>query len=247
MCANSFKNYANLCHHVENIHVIHKKNMSCTCDICGVEYYSLLHLESHMKYFHIARYKCIDKSCKERFNDYSKRRQHYSKIHLKRLSRGRVSRLKKEKKFRCDLCGYHTAMKNSLLTHMKFKHTIDECICQVCNKIYANKDKLRIHTRLIHEKISDFVCSICNTTYKYYQKLSQHIERKHPLEKASILQACHVCSATYYAKSKLDTHVKNEHSGLYKCFDSDCKRSFSSTKNRRTHYLTSHSSDSEVN
>lgn len=247
MCNDRFKNYDHVLYHVKTVHFKENKVVFCTCDICGIEYYSALHMENHMKNFHIARYKCIDETCREGFNNYRKMKQHYSKIHLKRLSRGRVSRLKKEKTFCCNLCGYRTAVKNSLNSHMKSKHTINECICRVCNKIYANKVKLRIHTRSVHENRSEFVCSICNATYKIYQKLSQHIERKHPLEKESILQACHVCSAKYYTKSKLDTHVKNEHSGRYKCLDSDCKRSFNCTINRRKHYLYSHSSDREVN
>lgn len=72
-----YKNYGSLCIHIELFHESEKLKATCTCDICGVDYYSTTRLDSHMKSEHTGSYKCFYQSCPSRFENVGAIRRHF--------------------------------------------------------------------------------------------------------------------------------------------------------------------------
>lgn len=76
ICNTIFKFYGSLGIHVDNFHKFEKQKATCTCDLCGMDYYSTTRLDSHMKSDHSGVYKCFYQSCSSRFENVGALRRH---------------------------------------------------------------------------------------------------------------------------------------------------------------------------
>lgn len=159
-----------------------------------------------------------------------------------------------DKPFSCDLCGLQESDRCRLRNHMKIKHTFDERECKICNKVFGNETKLRIHTRMIHTRKTvpeNFECLICygknGTSYTEYKRLHKHVEKLHAEEKDKITFSCDPCGFICYSELQMEKHNKLNHSQSFVCLDANCTISFKSALGRRRHFLTYHSQDREVN
>lgn len=81
ICGDEFKEYRSFQSHVIKYHKAMKLQMKCTCDICGLQYYSKHHMDSHMKQKHVGSFKCFIKGCTKRFTEFYNRRKHYLCYH----------------------------------------------------------------------------------------------------------------------------------------------------------------------
>lgn len=81
ICELQLKNYKNLHLHVEKRHSFKKHEVSSTCDICGISYYSKLKLENHMKFEHTGSIACFDKKCNRKFYNINATKKHFLVFH----------------------------------------------------------------------------------------------------------------------------------------------------------------------
>lgn len=81
ICATKYKTYQKLFDHIEYTHSAQKRQITFICDLCGVDYYSKIHLDGHMKRVHCGFYKCFDKKCKASFSSRKNRKKHHLFFH----------------------------------------------------------------------------------------------------------------------------------------------------------------------
>ena len=105
--------------------------------------------------------------------------------------------------------------------------------CEICNKVFSSKGKLKSHitivhegrkpfTRLkahidsVHEKKKPFLCETCNERFKTKQILLRHIASKH-IRKGPY--QCATCNSEFEEKRGLNEHVSSVHGGInpFKC------------------------------
>lgn len=150
--------------------------------------------------------------------------------------------------FRCDLCSFQTAKKQSIYMHIRQVHLVKESTCQECKITFQNPTKLKTHRRwhMVNSAYSNmddsekFKCSICNTYYRQYHTLQTHVEDFHFNEKSKIALTCDLCNLKFYSKLPMYLHMISEHSGPYGCFDQNCKKRFNRTNARRNHFKIFH-------
>lgn len=81
ICGAVLKRYKGLCCHIERYHKIEKEKISCTCDLCGMKYFSSKQLDIHMRMEHKGLFKCLEKSCTSRFCTADSAKFHFLSIH----------------------------------------------------------------------------------------------------------------------------------------------------------------------
>lgn len=85
ICNMNFKRYQALSIHVEKQHSSERSKTTFACDLCGVDYYSKLNLDVHMKGSHRGPYKCFVITCKKGFAKSSGRKKHYTSCHIEKI------------------------------------------------------------------------------------------------------------------------------------------------------------------
>lgn len=128
---------------------------------------------------------------------------------------------------------------------MRAVHNSEASKCEICQKIFGNEFKLKIHLKLVHV-YQMFQCMICKVKFKAYNSHCLHMERLHPTKKLKMTFACDLCGKGYYVKPYIDMHMKRYHQGPYKCFVITCKKLFADSHMRKKHYLTTHQGNDEV-
>jgi len=115
---------------------------------------------------------------------------------------------------KCEECGVHI---RDLEKHINDFHSKTKShVCDVCNKGFISKPKLRMH-KLTHTRTKQ-VCEICSSEVI---KLKQHMELVH--DQAPKLP-CDVegCTTTFFNKHGKNLHIKHVHQGIkYKCDQCD--------------------------
>nr|CUU97395.1 hypothetical transcript [Hymenolepis microstoma] len=55
--------------------------------------------------------------------------------------------------------------------------------CELCEKAYSRKDKLKVFVKAVHEAIHSgvisFQCPICNKSFIYMESLKRHMDADH--------------------------------------------------------------------
>lgn len=81
ICGYNFKENRGLQRHVVKYHEAMKLQMKCTCDFCGIQYFSKQQMDGHMKHMHVGSFKCFFRGCTSRFVTFRNRRNHYLSYH----------------------------------------------------------------------------------------------------------------------------------------------------------------------
>lgn len=85
ICFKSFHTYAVLQNHIKKLHAVLKNTIKCTCDKCGVQYYSKTHLQKHLSRSHLQPFKCLHEKCPKRFYNSTVRRKHHLLKHKENI------------------------------------------------------------------------------------------------------------------------------------------------------------------
>jgi len=110
----------------------------------------------------------------------------------------------------CNVCGYATTRKRSLLRHFDAVHKKGEkrFKCEHCPYSSAEKAKVKYHKASVHNIGEKFRCEKCNYASARKDELKRHAEEKHEGIKR------HVCAHCGYATTRhklLEKHRKSVH------------------------------------
>eukprot|EP00092_Neocalanus_flemingeri_P031337 GFUD01034033.1.p1 GENE.GFUD01034033.1~~GFUD01034033.1.p1 ORF type:complete len:448 (-),score=75.17 GFUD01034033.1:10-1353(-) len=86
--------------------------------------------------------------------------------------------------------------------------------CNVCDKLFANKEGKRKHIRARHPEMT-FSCHICDLRFILEVTLKKHIEIVHE----GIRFSCVQCTSTFSCKKSLSSHIRKKHN-----IDKQCTR-----------------------
>lgn len=104
--------------------------------------------------------------------------------------------------------------------------------CKECNKVFSNKNSLRLHRKNAHFRSGEdapFKCHICGRGFKYSINLTSHMQ----IHKESY--SCDECGRVFASKSDVKKHALNQHkcSLSYDC--NKCRRLYCSVKRYQKH------------
>lgn len=104
--------------------------------------------------------------------------------------------------------------------------------CRECNKVFSNKQALRMHKQKAHTRPineTPFRCNVCGKGFKYSINLSSHMQ----IHKDSY--TCDECGRVFALKSDAKKHALNSHkcSLSYEC--NKCRRLYCSVKRYQKH------------
>lgn len=151
----------------------------------------------------------------------------------------------KKPRFPCLKCKITYSKNIDLLDHMKtcLNSKEPQLICDVCQRRYHTKSKLRSHMSY-HVRIEGgpVRCEFkgCN---KFVRRLNRHMIS----HSKAITYDCEYCTAKYGHDKNLKMHQEIEHFGYrYFCVFPHCKLEYVSKRNVQLHMRRSHIVDSET-
>lgn len=144
--------------------------------------------------------------------------------------------------FACDRCGKVFAYEYYRDKHLKYTRCVDQgdrkYPCNLCNRSFEKRDRLRIHILHVHEKHRPHQCSECGKRFSQSSSLNKHL-RVHSGERP---YKCPYCIKAFTASSILRTHIR-QHSGEkpFKC--RHCGKAFASHAAHDSHVRRTHTKE----
>lgn len=220
-CIQVFQTKLELFQHLSNIHDIRKK---LKCEFCEIKL-----LKQNLLYKHILQahnWECDQVECDRIFKSEKLLIKHQNIDHL-------GVTFTEDFQFKCEIC-FVTYKNPSLLEkhistfhvlkcqhcdkqfsshallvqHMDEDHSIPRSFdCETCERLFATKDRLRLHILKHHT----FKCDHCPNIYKSEDPLIHHVAMDH----SDIIGGrykCDYCSETCETKLLLENHILDQHS-----------------------------------
>ncbi|KAI8124146.1 Zinc finger protein 208 [Lucilia cuprina] len=199
------------------------------CGICNESFDNFDSLKIHFKKQHNAR--CYVKCCERTF---------YRRCALVEHIRLHIN----PEIYKCDICGKPSSNKYGLKLHKRALHaeTQQTFECEICQKIFKQKQNFERH-KLIHATGNkDFKCEECGKTYVLEVQLKAHVKLVH-----NDIRVCDQCGKTLHGIGALKKHLK-EHAGIEKPkFPCDeCGTILASSTNLKQHKAAYHNDGSTV-
>ncbi|GAB0091890.1 hypothetical protein DMENIID0001_067960 [Sergentomyia squamirostris] len=167
------------------------KNKIFKCQKCPREFLCqsglVYHNDQHENY---KRFIC--EYCGKGFMDWSTRRSHIYRAHLKK------------KLFFCHHCGNGYYKKYYLSLHMERTHLKSDHQCEICGTKFSSFTSMRAHFRT-HKKGG--ACDICGKVLKNAQTLKRHKESHAGLKN----YVCKVCDMAFTSNCSLKNHIRKKH------------------------------------
>ena len=104
--------------------------------------------------------------------------------------------------------------------------------CHICNKIFSNRNNLKIHIQTIHHKILPFKCSYpgCNKNYPNNSRYEVHMRTHLGIKPFK----CSLCDKQFNESGNLKAHyLKHETTRKFTC--SFCEKAYKSKGHLKEH------------
>ncbi|CAG9806270.1 unnamed protein product [Chironomus riparius] len=171
---------------------------------------------SNVKYLKKCHY------CPKLFSNRSGRLYHQEQAHFNR------------KRFQCDQCQRSFGLKQTLMNHIRNKHSnnVRSFKCDLCDKTYKTKSALYNH-RVYHSKEDPkYHCNYCTKKFHFNFLLQQHETIHLGLAKS---YECDVCKKIFNTKNKL-----TKHRGIHANNQHVCTKEGCNFKGNLKRYLIAH-------
>ena len=125
----------------------------------------------------------------------------------------------------CEICGKSYAQKNVLIRHLTV-HNNEKLDCSICSKSFGNKFNLQKHEKIHNNRELVFECGQCGKKFLSKSSLTKHTQTKHN----NFVFGCLYCSKSFPRKDCYDIHVekyKDKNVGL-NC--DNCQKSFTNKR-----------------
>ena len=144
---------------------------------------------------------------------------------------------------KCNECDDTTSDYNSMLAHKLSKHNTDSSNithkCQICQRVFANKIRLRKHIESVHEKRKTN-CPTCNKEVGLHS-LDNHIKNFHQTDRTNKSFRCEECDFSTHLPQLLKKHVKLKHRKEEYRFSCDqCDKKFAFQSQLKQHVSVKH-------
>lgn len=163
--------------------------------------------------------------CPKLFSNRSGRLYHQEQVHFNR------------RRFRCDQCESSFGLKQTLMNHIRNKHSNNvrnfRCDFPSCEKSYKTKSALHNH-RIYHSDDPKWHCNYCTKKFHFNFLLQQH-ETTHLGQKAGKSFDCDVCKKSFNTRNKL-----TKHRGIHDALQYACTREGCTFKGNLKRYLIAH-------
>jgi stress-induced morphogen len=148
--------------------------------------------------------------CPKLFSNRSGRLYHQEQFHFNR------------RRFECDRCEANFGLKQTLMNHIRNKHSngVRNFQCDLCSKSYKTKSALHNH-RIYHSSEPKYSCNYCEKRFHFNFLLRQH-ETTHLGIKSGATFDCDVCKKTFNTRNKLTKHRGIHDSTQYSCTKDGC-------------------------
>ena len=147
---------------------------------------------------------------------------------------------------KCPECDFFTPNPKKYIIHIRKVHNIKKKtgekneICNVCNKAFNRKSRLKLHIESVHENKrgeKTNICHNCNKAFAETTKLKLHIESVHEKLKPFL---CPHCGSRYSRKPILKLHIERIHDKTERIGCSICSKTFSHVSYLKKHTETIH-------
>lgn len=245
-CANTFKDFRTLQHHVKKSHTKlngeggvktiirrRKTTKAIICEDCGDVLYGTVGLLTHRwnKHFNIRivgkkRFHCL--ICKQVMNCRVSAMRHHVQVH----NRGKV------KVRTCRECETDFVLFDDFKKHIELEH--ENCfICLVCGINCGSHVAFLQHKKLhlsVPEDEKKLICDMCGFKAQQKVTIEAHMVRDHGALKKKYFATCEFCGLTFSCYQSFNTHRKTHRPQTeikFKC--SYCDRAYFNMRELRNH------------
>lgn len=236
VCNKSFSKKINLDRHLQ-IHA--EETKPNLCELCGLAITGKAEMQNHLAKVHSKETKSDWNLCTECGKTFSKESTlncHIYKAHRKGVAGSGSSKTEGGREvFVCEYCNKQYASRTSIKLHTVMAHSETKPFqCAECGKGFAFKSQMISHTRM-HTGERPFACQTCGKTFSAMLNLVQH-NRIHTGERPF---ECSFCGNRFSQRSHLQTHVRT-HTGEKPYHCHLCTKSYKNRLDLRIHCLRIH-------
>lgn len=189
------------------------------------------------KHRHLKTVKCTTEGCQRTFYTIEMRDSHIEKDCRRRPN---VFKKEDQTNFYCKFCGrffdsYRKVRSHETNHRKKLKNAKEGAryLCDVCQKRFMSKEKLRMHIEAIHLKLLRLKCTECTVEFQSDSGYRHHMKMNHSDQETL---KCDLCSYETRINFMLNRHKKRHlenRKHLFEC--GQCKATFKNQTNLLKH------------
>lgn len=182
-----------------------------------------------MENFHTNR-RWICRKCELSFSSRELLRDHrYIHRNLNKANKHNSNAEEKIGEFICDICDKIFDTKHRIRIHLR-RHSQSKALCNACGK-WLSRNNLNKHYRAIHLNEKKHECPICHHRFTSSFRLKDHVNS----HKGIRAYACEICPNQFFTSSAAKRHMATVHTNEKRFACSICDKAFNRKTNLKAH------------